>query len=449
MLNLRGARSGHLVRCTLAATATARPRLPRRPPPLPPRTRTSSSSRTRRSPRIRAASKAFRPPARWSPATSSRLTPRTGWTTARSCPTARRPSSPVFPGATPDVVESYRFAFAGFTAQLTADQADALKKDSSVAQRLEGHAAAADAGGGRSRHTARRLPRRRRLLPAPDRPDVGLWNQLGGPLAPQRRGLRRGRRRHRHRHPAQPPELSRPRQDGFIGKRYEPPAVWDGACQAGDGFPVTACNNKLVGARYYVDGFGRNNLDPKSHLSPRDDEGHGTHTASTAAGNYGVDPVIDGNDLGVDVISGISPRSYVAMYKVCWEGNGVTSAAGCSTADTVKAVDDAVADGVDVINYSVGTHVLDADQRRMRSPSSAPRTPASSSPTPPATRAPAPHGRLAGLGTVADHGRRRHAGARRSPRPSRSRARANSSRSWARRSPTRCPTRRSSTPPTR
>ncbi len=110
--------------------------------------------------------------------------------------------------------------------------------------------------------------------------------------------------------------------------------MWDGACQAGDGFAISDCNNKLIGARYYVDGFGRENLDPKSHLSPRDDDGHGTHTASTAAGNYGVDPVIDGNDLGVDIISGISPRSYVAAYKVCWEGNGVTARAGCSTAST-------------------------------------------------------------------------------------------------------------------
>ena len=65
--------------------------------------------------------------------------------------------------------------------------------------------------------------------------------------------------------------------------------------------------------------------------------------------------MIDGNDLGVDVISGISPRSYVAMYKICWEGNGITRASGCSTADSVDAIDDAVADGVDVINYSVGS----------------------------------------------------------------------------------------------
>ena len=79
--------------------------------------------------------------------------------------------------------------------------------------------------------------------------------------------------------------------DGYIGDPFTKPAVWDGACQAGDGFAVSDCNNKLIGARYFVDGFGTANLDAGSFLSPRDDDGHGTHTASTAAGNYGVRPV--------------------------------------------------------------------------------------------------------------------------------------------------------------
>src|SRR5207248_2413102 len=74
-----------------------------------------------------------------------------------------------------------------------------------------------------------------------------------------------------------------------------------------------ACNNKLIGARYDVDGFGTQHLAPGSFVSPRDDDGHGTHTASTAAGNFGVDPSISGNDLGVDLISGIAPRARVAM----------------------------------------------------------------------------------------------------------------------------------------
>ena len=119
---------------------------------------------------------------------------------------------------------------------------------------------------------------------------------------------------------------------------------------------MTACNNKLIGARYYVDGFGRANLATGSFISPRDDDGHGTHTASIAAGNYGVKPKIGNNDFGVDIISGVAPRAYVAAYKVCWNGNGTTRATGCDSADVVKAIDQAVADGVDVINMSVGNN---------------------------------------------------------------------------------------------
>jgi len=257
-------------------------------------------------------------------------------------------------GAKPDVVSNYRFAFAGFAAQLTEAQANKLKKDPDVArvwkdELLQPAQAPSDPDtrlGGFNGDGASYL----RLTDQ----TAGLWKALGGPTAADGAGsgvivgeIDTG---------IQPNHPSfADNGQGYIGDPYQPPAVWDGACQSGDGFPVSACNNKLIGARYYVNGYGKNNLDPKSHLSPRDDDGHGTHTASTAAGNYGVDPSIDGNDLGVDVISGISPRSYVAMYKICWESN--TIPAGCSSADSVDAIDDAVADGVDVINYSVGENV--------------------------------------------------------------------------------------------
>ncbi|MGH8974273.1 MAG: S8 family serine peptidase, partial [Acidimicrobiia bacterium] len=167
-------------------------------------------------------------------------------------------------------------------------------------------------------------------------------------------------------YPEHPSFADKPTDDGgrrlYQGPRYDPPAVWRGACQAGEEFTVTNCNNKLIGARYFVDGFGKENLHPDEFLSARDADGHGSHTAATAAGNYGVDPVIGGYDLGVPYISGIAPRAYLAAYKVCWtrkesaeptppdEGPG-----SCNDSDTVAAVDAAVADGVDVINYSVGT----------------------------------------------------------------------------------------------
>ena len=51
-------------------------------------------------------------------------------------------------------------------------------------------------------------------------------------------------------------------------------------------------------------------------------------------------------------MSGIAPRARIATYKVCWESS-VASQTGCYTADTLKAIEDAVADGVDVINFSI------------------------------------------------------------------------------------------------
>jgi subtilisin family serine protease len=71
----------------------------------------------------------------------------------------------------------------------------------------------------------------------------------------------------------------------------------------------------------------------------RDDNGHGTHTASTAAGNRGVRATIFGVDRGT--VSGIAPRAHVMVYKVCGD-------AGCFFSDSAAAVGEAIEDGVDV-----------------------------------------------------------------------------------------------------
>ncbi|MCC5867520.1 MAG: S8 family serine peptidase [Gammaproteobacteria bacterium] len=132
---------------------------------------------------------------------------------------------------------------------------------------------------------------------------------------------------------------------------YEPPAQWNGICQAGEAFTVNDCNNKLIGARYYNEGFlATNELDPGEFLSPRDADGHGTHIASIAAGND-VEASLFGTRIGR--IRGVAPRAYVAVYKACWLRPGETRAT-CNTSDLARAIDDAVADGVDIINYSVG-----------------------------------------------------------------------------------------------
>jgi subtilisin family serine protease len=129
-----------------------------------------------------------------------------------------------------------------------------------------------------------------------------------------------------------------------------PPAYWHGRCQAGEQWSTDDCNNKLIGARYFLAGFGHHGIAPKGdYKSARDHDGHGTHTSSTAAGNAGVSARIFGRPFGI--VSGIAPRARVAMYKALW--NDV----GGFTSDLAAAIDAAVADGVDVINYSIGSSV--------------------------------------------------------------------------------------------
>ncbi|MFC3493256.1 S8 family serine peptidase [Glycomyces rhizosphaerae] len=133
--------------------------------------------------------------------------------------------------------------------------------------------------------------------------------------------------------------LSEPRPDQDVID-----AKWNGECVTGeDEDPANniECNNKLIGARYFdtwgyaEDGFA----------SPRDQDGHGTHTATTAAGNYRTSVKIDGEKVGT--MSGMAPAARVAAYKVCW--------GGCPGADLVAGIEAAVNDGVDVINFSIGS----------------------------------------------------------------------------------------------
>lgn len=152
------------------------------------------------------------------------------------------------------------------------------------------------------------------------------------------------------------------------------PADWRGTCVAGEQFTKRTCNDKLIGARYYLSGFGRKFVSLEDYLSPRDGSGHGTHTASTAAGNVVDGVTVDGRVIDDGEVAGMAPGAKIAAYKVCWEGRpGV--AAGCFNSDSVAAINDAVADGVDVINYSIGgsseSDVLDPVEQAFRAASNA------------------------------------------------------------------------------
>ncbi len=142
----------------------------------------------------------------------------------------------------------------------------------------------------------------------------------------------------------------------FDDQGFQSPTDWNGICQAGEGWDADDCNNKLIGARYFVDGFlGGEPFDdvmvPGEFESPRDSDGHGTHTATTAAGRE-VQATLAGTPVAK--VSGMAPDAYVAVYKVCWQESGASSA-GCAFSDSAAGTDAAVADGVDLLSFSVGT----------------------------------------------------------------------------------------------
>ncbi|KAI3926606.1 hypothetical protein MKW98_014253 [Papaver atlanticum] len=137
------------------------------------------------------------------------------------------------------------------------------------------------------------------------------------------------------------------------------PKSWKGICQTGDSFTSSHCNRKIIGARYYLKAYeasnGRLNTTAE-YRSPRDHDGHGTHTSSTVAGRTVANvSAIGGFARGT--ASGGAPLARLAIYKVCWPVPNQPKANGntCSEADMLAAIDDAIGDGVDVLSISIGT----------------------------------------------------------------------------------------------
>ena len=256
------------------------------------------------------------------------------------------------------VTHTYNFAFAGFAAVMTEEQAAALKQSANVAMVVED----ADPAARHDQHAA--VPghqRTRRHLVARRR----------------QRPCGQGRKRH-HRHDRQRRLARRTRPSatrstvpairlripgGHLRLRYvRLPSGRAPARRARD-LPASMCNNKLIGARFYHAGFDSNPAAVRTsfeYLSPRDGDGHGTHTSSTAGGNSSVE-CERSSGVSAGVMSGIAPRARIATYKVCWEAT-ITANTGCYNSDTLSAIDDAVTDGVDVINFSIsGTQTMFRD----------------------------------------------------------------------------------------
>ncbi|XVE58184.1 hypothetical protein DITRI_Ditri04bG0150000 [Diplodiscus trichospermus] len=158
-----------------------------------------------------------------------------------------------------------------------------------------------------------------------------------------------------------------PESESFNDRGMSPiPSRWKGICQEGQLFNSSNCNKKLIGARWFIKGILDQNETPvnisngEDILSARDGSGHGTHTASTAAGNFVENANYEG--LASGLARGGAPRAHLAVYKVCWSfGPG-----GCTDADLLKAFDKAIHDGVDILSVSIGNSIplfSYADQR--------------------------------------------------------------------------------------
>ncbi|OFE16130.1 hypothetical protein BA895_20460 [Humibacillus sp. DSM 29435] len=130
--------------------------------------------------------------------------------------------------------------------------------------------------------------------------------------------------------------------------------IFTGVCQTGQEWTLANCNSKLIAARYYADTYLANvpeSARPATeYISPRDGDGHGSHTASTAAGNHGVKMSVEGVDFGTG--SGMAPGAKLSVYKTCFD-DGNPDTGDCYTSGSVAAIDDSIEDGVDVINYSI------------------------------------------------------------------------------------------------
>ncbi|PSR93488.1 Subtilisin-like [Actinidia chinensis var. chinensis] len=122
---------------------------------------------------------------------------------------------------------------------------------------------------------------------------------------------------------------------------------FQGKCTTGDNFPSTACNGKIVGAHYFARAAiinGEFNA-TRDYASPFDADGHGSHTASIAAGNHQIQVITNNFNYGYG--SGMAPAATIAVYKALYTFGGYMS-------DVVAAVDRAVEDGIDILSLSIG-----------------------------------------------------------------------------------------------
>ncbi|KAG9128693.1 hypothetical protein Leryth_022926 [Lithospermum erythrorhizon] len=135
--------------------------------------------------------------------------------------------------------------------------------------------------------------------------------------------------------------------DNASGKKYPVPNHFSGICEVTRDFPSGSCNRKLIGARHFAASAITRGIFNASedYASPFDGDGHGTHTASVAAGNHGIPVIVADHKFGN--ASGMAPRAHIAVYKALYKRFGGFAA------DVVAAIDQAAQDGVDILSLSI------------------------------------------------------------------------------------------------
>ncbi|MDN7125687.1 S8 family serine peptidase [Pseudidiomarina sp. 1APP75-32.1] len=153
--------------------------------------------------------------------------------------------------------------------------------------------------------------------------------------------------------------------DGYQHENPFGPGVYVGDCELAEF--AERCNDKLIGIRSYsviTDAYTTGELGATVAPVGEDYHGHGSHVAATVAGNQLFDqplsfpefaPEADGQVLKPEFfaqMSGVAPRANIISYQVCQPSSDVVG--GCPGEALLAGIEDAVADGVDVINFSIG-----------------------------------------------------------------------------------------------
>ncbi|MCP4413195.1 MAG: S8 family serine peptidase [Gammaproteobacteria bacterium] len=165
------------------------------------------------------------------------------------------------------------------------------------------------------------------------------------------------------------PSFAAEAADGYVHTNPFGNGVYVGDCA--NGFP-DLCNSKLIGVRSYatITDFYQDDtvFGPTPPAANGEDyNGHGSHVSSTAAGNtlynvdlisteYGVeesDGIVSASGFQFSEISGVAPRANLISYQVCRPGDPTDTHTGCPTPVILQSIDDAITDGVDVLNMSL------------------------------------------------------------------------------------------------